>query len=69
MPARAFNGLYLLFLFGWFLSVFVHTRWEAAAHHDRPGTHTLRSASTVLLGLGLLVSTHFHHAALDLRKG
>lgn len=68
LPLRAFNGLYVIFLLGWFLTVFVHTRWDASAERH-PGTPLLRAASAVLLALGLLLSTNLKHGVRDLATG
>ncbi len=69
LPLRVFNGLYLVFLLGWFLTVFVHTRWEIQSDALHPGERMLRLASAGILALGLLVSTNVKQGLRDLVTG
>jgi hypothetical protein len=69
LPLRAFNGLYLVFLLGWFLSVFVHTRWPIEPGRIHPGLRMLRVGSTLVLALSLLVSSNLKYGLRDLATG
>ena len=60
---------YLFFLLGWFLTVFVYTRWEPAPGAAQPGERMLRLASGIILALGLAVSTNVKHGLRDLATG
>jgi hypothetical protein len=68
LPLRAFNGLYLVYLLGWFLTVFVYTR-EAGPDERGPVMALLRGASTLVLSLGLLASTNTKLGLRDLVDG
>ncbi len=69
LPLRAFNGLYLLFLLGWFLTLFVHASDGAPARPGAPAIRFLRVVSAVVLALGLLVSGNVKHGLRDLGRG
>jgi hypothetical protein len=68
LPFRVMNALYLVFLLGWFLTVFVYTR-SASLDARASGLPLLQTASALLLALGLLFSTNFKLGARDLAKG
>jgi hypothetical protein len=63
LPLRAFDGLYLVFLLGWFLTVFVYTRRAA------PVAPFLQALSALVLAVGLLASTNTKLALRDLADG
>lgn len=70
MPPRTQNGLYMVFLLGWFLTVFVYTRWEVnEAAQDNPPVRLLTMTSAVVFAVGLLISTNLRDAASDLARG
>lgn len=70
LPFRAFNSLYLLFLIGWFLTVFAYTRTDDTARwNQHPSTALLRTLSLGVLALGLIFGTNFKHAIRDLGRG
>jgi hypothetical protein len=69
LPLRAFNSLYLIFLLGWFLALFVHTREGDERLDHEPTVNLLKVLSIVVLALGLIFSTNFKHAMRDLGKG
>lgn len=69
LPLRAFNGLYLVFLLGWFLAVFVHTRWPVEPGEPHPGVRMLRVGSALVLALGLLLSANLKYGLRDLATG
>jgi hypothetical protein len=68
LPLRAFDGLYPLFLLGWFLTVFVHVRGGGDAEVG-PALRRLGAASALILALGLLVSGTVKHGMRDLVRG
>jgi hypothetical protein len=68
-PLRVFNSLYLVFLLGWFLTVFVYTRWEIGTDPPHPSERMLRLASAAIFTLALLVSTNLKHGVRDLATG
>jgi hypothetical protein len=69
LPLRAFNFVYWVFLLGWFLTAFVHSRPREGSARLDPALRVLRDASIVALAVGLLVSTNFKHAVWDLTHG
>ena len=71
LPLRALNGLYLVFLLGWFLTVLVYARGETSPSpdHTDPRIALLRVASALVLALGLLVSTNVKQGLRDLGRG
>jgi hypothetical protein len=69
LPLRAFNGLYLIFLLGWFLTVFVYASDVARERPGAPAIRFLRVVSAAVLALGLLVSGNVKHGLRDLTRG
>lgn len=68
LPFRVMNALYLVFLLGWFLTVVAYTRW-AGSEARPPSAPALRTASALVLALGLLFSTNLKLGVRDLAKG
>jgi hypothetical protein len=68
LPLRAFDGLYPVFLLGWFLTVFAHVRGDEDPAIG-PALRRLGAASAVILALGLLVSGTVKHGLRDLARG
>lgn len=69
LPLRALNALYLVFLLGWFLTLFVHTRppgWQAGSGR---GLRVLQASCAALLSLGLVFSPNFRIGLRDLVRG
>jgi hypothetical protein len=69
LPPRVMNSLYLVFLLGWFLTVFVYTRFPVETGAVHPGERLLRPACAAILALGLLFSTNVKHGVRDLATG
>jgi hypothetical protein len=69
LPLRAFDGLYLVFLLGWFLTVFVYTRGTQPVGRAAPVTPFLQAVSALVLAVGLLASTNTKLALRDLADG
>ena len=69
LPLRAFNALYLLFLIGWFLTVFVLTSSAPDVGSESVTLRVLRNLSACILALGLLVSSNVKYGMRDLVDG
>ena len=67
LPLRAFDGLYLVFLLGWFLTVFVHASGDGKP--TLPARRTLWVLGAGSLALGLVVSGNVKHGLRDLVRG
>jgi hypothetical protein len=68
LPLRAFDGLYPVFLVGWFLTVFVYVRGDEDAAVG-PALRRLATTAALVLALGLVVSGTVKHALRDLARG
>jgi hypothetical protein len=70
LPLRALDALHLVFLLGWFLTVFVFACRDAGAASPADArVRVARAASAALLALGLLVSANVKHGLRDLARG
>ena len=64
LPLRAFDGLYLIFLAGWFATLFVFIRSTPGSSTGGPAF--LRVAAAAVLALGMLLSTNVKLGLRDL---
>lgn len=69
LPLRAFDELHLVFLLGWFLTIFVWASEDGETVWATPALGALRVASAGILALGLLVSGNVKHGFRDLARG
>jgi len=70
LPLRALDGLHLVFLLGWFLTVFVYARHDGGTPWPSGAPiRVARVASAGILALGLLVSGNVKQGLRDLARG
>jgi hypothetical protein len=65
---RTFNGIYMVFLLGWFLTVFVYSRWDPRKiGTNQPRARLWLAACGIILAAGLLQGDNTRKAILDIR--
>lgn len=65
---RTFNGIYMVFLVGWFLTVFVCSRWnQRSIGSNQPRNRFWLVACGMILAAGLFQADNTRKAILDIR--
>lgn len=67
LPGRVYDAYYRVFLLGWFLTLWVHTRWDLDA--ERRDLRMMHVVSALVLAVGLVFSSSFKLGIRDLVTG